>query len=76
MPCFLVNGAGDQRQLVLPVHCLTQIVYPTQMVASNKMLPKIGEVTAWEEASARWQNRNSWRRSETATELHPSGRKA
>ena len=50
--------------------------YPTQMVASNKMLPKIGEAIAWEEASARWQNRNCWRRSETATELHRSGRKA
>ena len=50
--------------------------YPTQVVASNNMLPKIGEAIAWEEASARWQNRNCWRRSETATELHPSGRKA
>ena len=50
--------------------------YPTQVVASNKMLPKIGEAIAWEEASARWQNRNCWRRSETATELHRSGRKA
>ena len=50
--------------------------YPTQMVASNKMLPKIGEAIAWEEASARWQNRNCWRRSETATELHRSVRKA
>ena len=49
--------------------------YPTQVVASNKMLPKIGEAAAWEEASARWQNRNCWRRSETATELHPSGSK-
>ena len=34
------------------------------------MLPKIGEAIAWEEASARWQNRNCWRRSETVTELH------
>ena len=50
--------------------------YPTQVVASNKMLPKIGEAIGWEEASARWQNRNCWRRSETATELHRSGRKA
>ena len=50
--------------------------YPTRLVASNKMLPRIGEAIAWEEASARWQNRNCWRRSETATELHPSGRKA
>ena len=50
--------------------------YPTRLVASNKMLPKIGEAIAWEEASARWQNRNCWRRSETVTELHPSGRKA
>ena len=29
--------------------------YPTQVVASNRMLPKIGEAIAWEEASARWQ---------------------
>ena len=50
--------------------------YPTQVVASNKMLPKIGEAIAWEEASVRWQNRNCWRRSESATELHRSGRKA
>ena len=50
--------------------------YPTQVVASNDMLPKIGEAIAWEEASARWQSRNCWRRSETVTELHPSGRKA
>ena len=41
--------------------------YPTRLVASNKMLPKIGEAIAWEEASARWQNRNCWRRSETVT---------
>ena len=50
--------------------------YPTRLVASNKMLPKIGEAIAWEEALARWRNRNCWRRSETATELHRSGRKA
>ena len=45
--------------------------YPTRLVASNNMSPKIGEAIAWEEASARWQNRNCWRRSETVTELHP-----
>ena len=37
--------------------------YPTQVIASNKMLLKIGEAIAWEEESARWQNRNCWRRS-------------
>ena len=40
------------------------------------MLPKIGEAIAWEEASARWQNRNCWRRSETVTELHRSEEKS
>ena len=34
--------------------------YPTQVIASNKMLSKIGEAIAWEEASAIWQNRNYW----------------
>ena len=68
--------AIDQRQLVLPVALPQQNRYPTQVVASNKMLPKLGEAIAWEEASARWQNRNCWRRSETVTELHRSGRKA
>ena len=45
--------------------------YPTQVVASNKMLPKIGEAIAWEEASARWQNRNCWQQYETATGALP-----
>ena len=40
------------------------------------MLPKLGEATARKEASARWQNRDCWRRSETVTELHPSGEKS
>ena len=62
-----VNYQARVRKCALP----QQNRYPTQMVASNKMLPKIGEAIAWEEASARWQNRNCWRRSETVTELHP-----
>ena len=75
----LVANAG---LLLPPVNHICQFAlphlkrYPTRLVASNKMLPKIGEAIAWEEASARWQNRNCWRRSETATELHRSGRKA
>lgn len=39
-------------------------------------LPQKSEAATWEEASVRWRNRNCWRRSETATELRQSGRKA
>ena len=54
------TSAGRWASRALP----QQNRYPTRLVASNKMLPKIGEAIAWEEASARWQNRNCWRRSE------------
>ena len=69
------GDVGSARTPAQDPHCLNKNRYPTQVVASNKMLPKIGEAIAWEEASARWRNRNCWRRSETATELHRSGRK-
>ena len=77
VPSYRTNAAQQRVQAEEVNRALPQQNrYPTQVVASNKMLPKIGEAIAWEEASARWQNRNCWRRSETATELHPGRRKA
>ena len=50
--------------------------YPTQVVSSSKMLPKIGEATAWEEASAGWRSRSFWLRFETVTGHRPERTRA
>ena len=60
---FRLPHAGAVRFPALP----QQNRYPTKMVASNKMLPKIGEAIAWEEASARWQSESYWQQYVIAT---------